>query len=468
MNSGNRKRPRLWIVMVSVIVVTAAAAGGLRQFSRSGAETADGAERTRAPAAETARPPEQAITLEGERIAVRPVQRSVGVVGSFHGYDEVVVTAEVSGRVAKVLHDVGDVVHPGDVLLELDTQDFALELEQTRRALELEVVRLGVTVPEEPLSMDEIAAVARAFDIRNLPSVIRAQKLEELARLRLERAQDLFDGKAISEEGVQSRRSEYDVAAASLSQATYDAQAAVAAIRHRAVQLRIAQRKLELASIRAPTPTRRPLMPEPVQYAVVERKVTEGEMLKDAPGLSSATFKLVMDGVLKLEAQVPERYASDVKEGQEAQIRVDAYPGRTFLGKVQRINPAVDRTSRTFHVQIYVDNAARELKAGGFAETEILTRVDPQAWTVSPESLATSAGATRIFVERDGKAHAVSVAKGIEGPAWVELIRAEKADLRLEDIVIRGGHDKLAEGTPVQIRNAAALKQVAERESATR
>ena len=89
------------------------------------------------------------LALEGERITLRPVQRSVSAVGSFLGFDEVTVMAEVTGRVAKVFHDVGDIVKPGDVLMELDTIDLELELEQTRRALELEVVRLGVQVPEE-------------------------------------------------------------------------------------------------------------------------------------------------------------------------------------------------------------------------------------------------------------------------------------------------------------------------------
>ena len=227
-------------------------------------------------------------------------------------------------------------------------------------------------------------------------------------------------------------------------------------------------RKLELSTIRVPTPTQREQMPEQVQYAVVDRKVTEGEMLKDAPGLSTATFELVMDGVLKLEAQVPERYAADVKEGQDVQVHVDAYPDRVFAGKVLRISPAVDRTSRTFAVQIYVQNPERELKAGGFAEVEILTRVDPQAWTVSPESVVTYVGSTRVFVVRDGKAHVIPVERGIEGAGWVELIRAGNSDLRVDDIVIRGGQDKLAEGVPVQIRNAAELGQTAEQPSATR
>jgi len=413
-------------------------------------------------AVDSARPPERMIALEGERITVRPVQRSVGAVGSFFGYDEVTVTAEVSGRVAKVLHDVGDIVRPGDVLMELDTTDFELELELTRRALELEVVRLGVPVPERPVSPDEIAALVRVFDIKSLPSLRRAVKLKEIADSRLQRAEELLQGNAMSEEDTQQRKSESDVAEAAWDQANYDAQAALAAIRHRAVLLKIAMRKLELSTIRVPTPTHREQMPEQLQYAVVDRKVTEGEMLKDAPGLSTATFELVMDGVLKLKAQVPERYSADVKEGQDAPVHVDAYPDRVFVGKVLRINPTVDRTSRTFAVEIYVPNPERDLKAGGFAEVEILTRVDPQAWTVSPESVVTYVGSTRVLVVRDDKAHVIPVERGIEGAGWVELIRAGNSDLRVDDIVIRGGQDKLAEGVPVQIRNAAELGQTAE------
>ncbi len=469
MSSGNRKRWCFGVIAVLAVIATGVAAASLQRWHQpDGVPAAAGTLPERSVAADSAPPAERLIVLEGERITVRPVQRSVDAVGTFAGYDEVTVTAEVSGRVAKIFHDVGDIVRPGDPLLELDTTDFELELEQTRRALELEVVRLGVPIPSEPLSPGDILALLRAFDVHSLPSVIRAEKLEEMARLRLRRAEELRQGNAMSEEEAQQRQTEYDVARAAWDQANYDAQAALAAIRHRAVLLRIAMRKLELATVHVPTPSQREQLPDPVRYAVVERKVTEGEMLKDAPGASTATFKLVMDGVLKLEARVPERFAAEVREGQAAQIRVDAFPQRVFDGNVVRINPAVDRMSRTFNVQVYVPNPDRALKAGGFAEVEILTRVDPAAWTVSPESVVTYVGSTRVFVLRDGQAHVIPVERGIEGAGWVEVLHDGAGDLRLDDVVIRGGQDKLAEGVPVQIRNAARLQQPAEPLSAAR
>ena len=469
MISHQRKRSRLWIFVLLGLLVTGVAMGGLHRLKQSPDESVGtGPPSAAVKGTDPGQAPDRIIALEGERIVLRPVQRSVSAVGSFFGYDEITVTAEVKGRVAKVYHDVGDIVRPGDVLMELDKTDLELDLEQTRKSLELDVIRLGIDVPDEPLSPAEIAVRMRAFDIKKLPSWIRAEQLRDVASSRFERAKQLFQANAMSKEEFQQRTSEYDVAESAFQQAQYDARAAFAAIKHRAVLLRIALRQLELATIRVPTPTQRENMPEQVQYAIVSRKATEGEMLKDAPGLSTATFELVMDGVLKLEAQVPERYAAEVKAGQEVQIHVDAYPDRVFTGKVVRINPTVDRGSRTFGVKVYVENPERELKAGGFAEADILTRVDPQAWTVSSESVKTYAGSKRVFVVRDGKAHTISVETGIEGAGWVELIHAANADLRADDILIRGGQDKLAEGVPVQIRNAAELGKTAETPSATR
>ena len=62
-------------------------------------------------------------------VTIRPIQRSVEVVGTFCGQEEVLVTPEVDGRVVKVHHDLGDVVHLGDVLIEIDPTDYRLAVD---------------------------------------------------------------------------------------------------------------------------------------------------------------------------------------------------------------------------------------------------------------------------------------------------------------------------------------------------
>jgi multidrug efflux pump subunit AcrA (membrane-fusion protein) len=364
--------------------------------------------------------------------------------------------AEVSGRVIKVHHDVGDIVKPGDVLLEIDPTDYELAVQETRRSLELDVTRIGLgdrVPPDDEIQPDKVLALMKIlFDIHKLPSVIRAKQQEENARQRMERARQLRERNSISAEEFDQRSTDYEIAVNNHIQAQWDAQAVVAGIKLRLVTLRIVMRKLEHTRIKVPMPTQRLRLPKDVQYAVVERKVTEGEMLKDAPGASSATFELVMDGVLKLRASVPERFVSQVKEGHKAEVRVEAYPDRVFPAEVMHISPMIDRTSRTFQVELYVENPQRELKAGGFAKVEILSHVDPRAWTVPAEALVSYAGSTKIFVIRDGKAHAVPVATGVEGRGWLELVRSFSPDLRQDDQVITSGQEKLAEGVTVAVR----------------
>lgn len=419
-----------------------------------GAETSAGAP-SGDPAA-TASAAERTVTVTTVPVGLREVQRSVGAVGSFHGFDELTVTAEVSGRVVQIFHEVGQTVQPGDTLLQIDPTDYELAVEETRRAIELEATRIGLRehIPaDKDFNPDSVLKlIDLLFKIDNLPSVIRAKEQMDNAALRLDRAEKLNRQSSISDEEYTQRSTDLKVAQANYEQARWDSWAVIAGIRYRLVQLRTAQRKLEQTTVRVPTPTQRKRIPKEVQYGVVERKVTEGEMVKDAPGLSTATFELVMDGVLKLKAAVPERYVSQVQVGQVARIYVDAYPGREFPGEVIGINPMIERTSRTFMVEVYVDNPLRELKAGGFAKVDILTHVDPQAWTVPVDAIVTYAGSTKIFVIRDGRAHAIPIATGVEGRGWVELVRPANSELRQDDQVITSGQEKLAEGVTVVVR----------------
>jgi len=284
---------------------------------------------------------------------------------------------------------------------------------------------------------------------------LRAKEQEVNAKARLERAKPLRESRTITEEDYDQRATDYEVALSTRIQAVMDAQAALAAIKHRLVLLKIAERKLRYTRVVVPTPTRREGMPASVEYAVAQRKVTEGEMVKDSPGSSTAAFELVMDKVLKLIAAVPERYVGQVRLNQDTEIRVEAYPDRVFKGKVTRVNPMVDRTSRTFEVEVRVDNSARDLKAGGFGKVDILTHQDRDAWTVPIESLVSFVGSTKVFVVRDAKAHAVLVTPGVQGQGWIEIVRSASPDLRLQDQVVTSGLEKLAEGVPVRVKETS-------------
>jgi multidrug efflux pump subunit AcrA (membrane-fusion protein) len=277
----------------------------------------------------------------------------------------------------------------------------------------------------------------------------------------------LNQGRASSAEEREQLDTDHEVARANYRQAILDATATLAAARHKRATLDMVLQKVKDTRVTAPYPfdARQrdfglfALPAVPVEYVVCQRSVAEGEMVRSMPGATSTLFKLIIDRPLKLVATVPERHRAEIKVGQGAEFEVEAYPGEKFSGRVSRVNPAIDRASRTFQFEVLLPNADRRLGPGSFVKGAVLTHTDPTARTVPEEALVSFAGVTKVFVLGDGRAREVPVRTGIaldvSGPGgargWVEV----EGDLRVGDAVVTSGQSQLAEGTPVRLREPA-------------
>ncbi len=384
----------------------------------------------------------------------RPVQRTVEMVGSLYGWEEIDLAAKVSGRVQQIYYDVGALVRPGDLLLAIDPTDFELGVRQAERALQLELARLGRTqLPEGEI------------DLSQLPSVVRAIAREQEAKAQLERVRQLANQRAVSAEERDAVERNYAVARADHRQAILDAQTALAGARERQAALETARQRLKDAKVRVPgqPPEQRPSLGDPdppPTYVICERNVSEGEMIQSEFGQNTTLFSLVIDHPLKLKASVPERYKSAIQVDQQVLLQVEAYPEETFTGRVARVNPAVDRTTRAFEVEVHVANPERRLSPGSFVEATVLTSVDTNALTVPEEALVSFAGVTKVFVLERDVVRAVPVEPGvsIELPEaetermWIEV----EGDLTANAQVVTSGQSRLSDGAPAKIRAETA------------
>lgn len=218
----------------------------------------------------------------------------------------------------------------------------------------------------------------------------------------------------------------------------------------------VAEQALRDMTVAVPRPTTLPEETDlqKVAYGVSKRSVSEGQILKDG----DAVCELVIKDPLRIWSTVPERHVSDVKIGQEVRIRVPAHPRRVFLGKVTRINPAIDPLNRTFQVEAAVPNTENLLYPGGFAKVAIITATEAEALTVPIESVVRFAGVTKVFLMVDGKARSVNVTTGQEsrpsddnpGDGWIEVFGEVPADGK----VVTSGMALLADGTPLRVRSA--------------
>jgi RND family efflux transporter MFP subunit len=364
-------------------------------------------------------------------VTERPIQRTIEVVGTFHGLEEVTVGSKAAGRITKILHDVGDTVRAGDVLLEIDATDYQLAAEEASRSLESELAKLGLTkLPQGDVNIDE------------MPNIVRNRLLVDNAQRKYMRAESLHSKNVTSQDEFDQTRTDFQVAQMNLEQAAIDARATLAAARHRNATLTMIRQKLLDTKIIVPVASNGSV----ANFVVSERLVSEGEMVQSSP--PTDLFRLVLDDTLKLKVTVPERHIGDLKVGQLAGIAVDAYPRDTFEGKVSRINPTVDPVSRTCQIEVLVANNDHRLRPGNFAKIAVLTREDARAITVPEETLVSFAGVQKIFVVRNGKAVAIEVQVGVRGDHWLEVI----GDVRPGDQVVTTGYTQLSDGVAVRVR----------------
>jgi len=404
--------------------------------------------------AEAAAPVIKPVSVTLAEIERRPVERTVDVVGTLKGWEEVTLGSKRPGRVLKVLKDIGDTVKPGETLVELETTDAKLAVMQAESRLLAELALLGITrkqaeeyvakfgITERLISGDEVQQI-----IAKTPAVVQAEVMLTKAEQNLTRQRQLTVRGAGTNQELQNIENDYRAAQASRDNTIVTVRNVIANAMAARVNLDVAEQTLADMTVKAPVPTNMPKDVEPsgpIVYAITRRPVHEGQMVKEGEAL----FDLVIQRPLRLWVNVPERFTPEIEVGQSVRLNVAARPGEAFTGQVARINPSVDPVSRTFQVEALVPNPTGLLRPGGFAKAAILTRRDSEAVVVPTESVIKYAGVTKIFVVEGEKARAIPVETGLEGKDWIEV----KGELPTRGQVVTSGQSMLANGTPVTIR----------------
>ncbi|HKM53676.1 MAG TPA: hypothetical protein VJY33_09720, partial [Isosphaeraceae bacterium] len=110
------------------------------------------------------------VPVTAAAIERRTVERTVSVVGTLRGWEQVTIGSKRTGRVMKVLHDMGDRVRPGEPLVELDPLDARLAFDQAQSRYLGELVKLGITEEQAQQFIDRYGITE---------ALIRGQQAEE-------------------------------------------------------------------------------------------------------------------------------------------------------------------------------------------------------------------------------------------------------------------------------------------------
>lgn len=188
----------------------------------------------------------------------------------------------------------------------------------------------------------------------------------------------------------------------------------------------------------------------PTAGTVEKRLVENGEHV--AKG--SEMFTVVRNSILELAAAVPEKLANSVAPGQPVQFLAN---GRTIQGRVARVSPTVDPTSRSVTVYAQVPNADGSIKGGTFATGTVMTRTIANAITVPTAAIKqTAAGNPIVYRIESGTLDTASVRVGItnERAGVAEIV----SGVSVGDSLVSGNVGSLGKGMKVQIVSPNAGK----------
>ncbi|HKB68518.1 MAG TPA: efflux RND transporter periplasmic adaptor subunit [Pyrinomonadaceae bacterium] len=329
------------------------------------------------------------------RVEETPFGETVTANGTLAAFDQSTASVKVAGRLNTISVDLGSVVRRGQVIAQLEPNDYKLRVQQSEAALGQARARLGLSPDgtDDKVSLEQTGTVRQA----------KAQ-LEE-ARLSRERAVRLV------EQGIVAK-ADFDSADATFKVAQSRYQDALEEIRNREALL--AQRRSELALARQQlTDT---TVHAPIDGIVQLKRASVGEYMAAGAPL----VDIVRMNPLRLQAQVPERDAATVRFGQNVRVSVDG-DTRVYIGQIRRLSPVITQESRMLMVEADVQNDGN-LRPGSFAKAEIVTNDAKMAVTVPNNAIVTFAGIEKVIVIQNGKALEKPITTGRRSGEWTEIL----------------------------------------------
>lgn len=181
----------------------------------------------------------------------------------------------------------------------------------------------------------------------------------------------------------------------------------------------------------------------PFSGTVGLRMVSPGAYVKAGEDI----VRLESIGNIKVDFRIPEVYMAKVRPKQEIALRLDAYPGEEFQGRVYAVEPVVDEKTRTILMRARIPNKSNKMKPGMFVRVAVTLDNRPNAIIIPEQTIWPQGRDTFVFRVVDGKAALTKIEIGNRQPGQVEVV----SGLAPNDVVITEGQIKLRDGAPVTV-----------------
>ncbi|MEP0891745.1 efflux RND transporter periplasmic adaptor subunit [Leptolyngbya sp. NM3-A1] len=304
---------------------------------------------------------EEAAAVDVAIAQIGNVEESLEYTGTTQPFREVSLRSQIQAQLLDLAVDVGDRIQQGQSLARLDNT--------------VQVATVAEAQAEAAALQAEVANVeAQVSDAQT--QVTRAASELEQARSDLSRLQFLAQEGAIPIQQLEQARTNVDTAEATLRSTQQQ-------VRSRQQQVVAAQQRVEaqravVAQGRAQQGFT--VLSSPVTGSVLERSSEPGNIIQ----AGSEILRLGDFSQVKVAVQLSELELSTIQPGQSVEVRLDAFPEKTFSGRVDRISPAADPVARLIPVEVTIPNPGGQIGSGLLARV-VFTQRTNRSRVVVPE-----------------------------------------------------------------------------------
>jgi len=292
------------------------------------------------------------------------------------------IAPDASGRVGRILKKQGDKVGQGELLATLDMTSLELMQKQARAAVAV------------------------------------AQTSYQNAKLNEERMKKMLENKAVSSMQYENTKLALDAAD---------------------TQLKSAKANLDLVDYTA----KNALMKAPFAGIIAAKNMEEGDMINPMMGMGQSILTLMDLSKVKVVVDAPAEEIERIQIGQKCLVKISSLPGDVFVGKVYSKNLAADPLSKTFKVEVSIENPQMQIKAGVYADIAIEYIRKENVYLLPLSALLS--GDKEVIVNDNGVAHKRSIVLGERNGTRFELVAGVRPD---EQVLVEGNYD-LKEGSAI-------------------
>jgi RND family efflux transporter MFP subunit len=354
---------------------------------------------------------EEAVNTQAAAVANSPLRVTVAVARPSSADNERVLPGSAlplleaglfpraTGYIKTRLVDIGDRVQAGQLLAVIDAPDIDDQLAQAKANLEQ----------------------ARA-------NLAKAKADEAFARSEERRYQQLVRSQAASQEDYESRVRAYGVARA----VVVEMQAAIK------VNEAAVQRFTDLQGFEKIT--------APFPGIITARNIDPGDLVS-ANSTTLELFHVMRTDILRVFVNVPQVFATGIKEGQEAAVFQRDAPSRQLAGKVTRTANALDANTRTLLTEVQVPNPDNALRPGMYLQVKLVFRRVSPSIRIPAAAILVRSGPRRVAVlDAEHAVHYRDVQLGRDFGAEIEVLTGVNAG---DTVAVHPGDD-IPEGTVVE------------------